>query len=58
MRSVNVYGKRPPYTKFITYPHALHHLELLQQSSFRQALKHQDVVQALHRQQYYVWANW
>ena len=46
---------RREYIKFITYPHCLHNLDLLMEESFREAIKHQDVIQALHRQQYSVW---
>lgn len=56
LRYLNYWRERE-YIKFITYPHCLHNLDLLMEPSFREAIKHQDVIQALHRQQYSVWLD-
>ncbi|TFK25558.1 SOH1 family protein [Coprinopsis marcescibilis] len=34
-----LYFKEPDYARFIHYPHALHHLDLLQHAQFREELK-------------------
>ncbi|KAA8496620.1 Mediator of RNA polymerase II transcription subunit 31 [Porphyridium purpureum] len=49
------YWKRPDYCKYIQFPHALHFLELLQDASFRAALKRPDYTLYLHQQQGYFW---
>lgn len=56
-RHTPLISHRREYIKFITYPHCLHNLDLLMEPSFREAIKHQDVIQALHRQQYSVWLD-
>lgn len=49
------YWKRPEYAKFITYPHCLHMLELLQDKDFRALLKNENVCEEIHLQQFYHW---
>ncbi|PVF94118.1 SOH1-domain-containing protein [Serendipita vermifera] len=46
------------FGRFIVYPHALHHLALLQQPSFREALKDPELRMRLEREQYLHWRTW
>lgn len=46
------------FGRFIVYPHALHHLALLQQPSFREALKDPELRMRLEREQYEHWRTW
>ncbi|KCV70813.1 hypothetical protein H696_03164 [Fonticula alba] len=51
-----MYWKQPQYAKYISYPHALYFLELLQCPTFRYQLVHStDIVQATHGLQYHYW---
>ncbi|CEQ41252.1 SPOSA6832_02944 [Sporobolomyces salmonicolor] len=59
-----LYFRRPQYSRFLQYPQALHHLELLtapgeKGNSFRKALKEQPLlVQELAGRQVAHWAGW
>ncbi|KAG8807803.1 suppressor of hpr1 [Serendipita sp. 400] len=46
------------FGRFVVYPHALHHLALLQQPSFREALKDPELRMRLEREQYLHWRTW
>ncbi|KAG8806823.1 suppressor of hpr1 [Serendipita sp. 399] len=46
------------FARFVVYPHALHHLALLQQPSFREALKDPELRMRLEREQYLHWRTW
>lgn len=42
-----LYWKKPEYAKFIVFPHALYFLHLLQEASFREALKRRTLPTAM-----------
>ena len=46
---------RPEYAKFITFPHALRYLQLLQQQRFREICKSAEFCQQMQRQQFGHW---
>ncbi|EJU04398.1 SOH1-domain-containing protein [Dacryopinax primogenitus] len=52
------YWRKRDYARFLAYPQALHHLELLQEDSFRKALSNHNVIVALDNQQYQHWRTW
>jgi len=49
------YWKDPEYAKFVIYPQALHFLDLLQHSNFREAVAKKEVAMNIHQMQYYHW---
>lgn len=49
------YWKKPAYARFIVFPHALYFLHLLQDPTFREALKRSDYTMLIHQQQGYNW---
>lgn len=54
-----LYFKEKDYARFIHYPHALHHLELLQHPQFRARLKKDDAFREyLHHKQFEHWRTW
>jgi hypothetical protein len=52
------YFHKPRYARFVHYPQALHMLELLQEESFREAVRNEQVVAELLRKQLVHWATW
>nr|GAT57766.1 predicted protein [Mycena chlorophos] len=46
-----LYFKEKDYARFIHYPHALHHLELLQHEQFRTQMRQDEFRDALHQKQ-------
>ncbi|RDB24815.1 Mediator of RNA polymerase II transcription subunit 31 [Hypsizygus marmoreus] len=53
------YFKEKDYARFIHYPHALHHLELLQQPQFRSEMKKDEFLREyLHQKQFDHWRTW
>jgi mediator of RNA polymerase II transcription subunit 31 len=52
------YFHQPRYARFVHYPQALHILELLQEESFREAVRSEQVVAELMRKQLVHWATW
>mmetsp|Transcript_42391 Transcript_42391/g.106951 ORF Transcript_42391/g.106951 Transcript_42391/m.106951 type:complete len:123 (-) Transcript_42391:1727-2095(-) len=52
------YWKKPEYSRFICYPHCLRFLDLLQLPTFRKQLVRQEVVEHIHRQQFYHWMHY
>lgn len=54
-----MYWKEKDYARFIHYPHALHHLELLQHAQFRSEMKKDDYFREfLHQKQFDHWRTW
>jgi len=54
-----LYFKEKDYARFIHYPHALHHLELLQHAQFRFLLKKDEFLREyLHQKQFDHWQTW
>ncbi|KAK2467852.1 hypothetical protein APHAL10511_000147 [Amanita phalloides] len=54
-----LYFKEKDYARFIHYPHALHHLELLQHPQFRARLKNDEFFREyLHQKQFDHWRTW
>ncbi|KAF8332629.1 SOH1-domain-containing protein [Cantharellus anzutake] len=53
-----LYWTDPEYARFVVYPHALHHLQLLQNEKFREALKNSDTAQWLSEKQFDHWRTW
>ncbi|KAF9453929.1 SOH1-domain-containing protein [Macrolepiota fuliginosa MF-IS2] len=54
-----LYWKEKDYARFIHYPHALHHLELLQHAQFRSEMKKDDYFREfLHQKQFDHWRTW
>ena len=51
------YWAGPNYCHYIVFPHCLRMLELLQQPSFRAALKRADFKEMVFRQQHYHWKH-
>jgi len=49
------YWKEPQYAKFVTFPHCLYILDLLQDKGFRERLKDPKVAEYIHVQQFYHW---
>jgi SOH1 len=50
-----MYWTQPAYVKFVTFPHALYFLPLLQREAFRTALKSPQYALLLHQQQGFHW---
>lgn len=54
-----LYFKEKDYARFIHYPHALHHLELLQHPEFRSVMKRDESFREyLHQKQFDHWRTW
>ncbi|KAK1225289.1 suppressor of hpr1 [Marasmius sp. AFHP31] len=54
-----LYWKEKDYARFIHYPHALHHLELLQHPEFRAIMKKDESFREyLHQKQFDHWRTW
>ncbi|KJA20787.1 hypothetical protein HYPSUDRAFT_778852 [Hypholoma sublateritium FD-334 SS-4] len=54
-----MYFKEKDYARFIHYPHALHHLELLQHAQFRSQMKKDEFLREyLHQKQFDHWRTW
>ncbi|EKM80785.1 hypothetical protein AGABI1DRAFT_112518 [Agaricus bisporus var. burnettii JB137-S8] len=54
-----LYWREKDYARFIHYPHALHHLELLQHARFRSEMKKDDYFrESLNQKQYDHWRTW
>ncbi|GAW05545.1 SOH1-domain-containing protein [Lentinula edodes] len=54
-----LYFKEKDCARFIHYPHALHHLELLQHAQFRTAMKKDEMFREyLNQQQFEHWRTW
>jgi len=52
------YWKTPEYVRFITYPHALHFLDLiLNNERFRREIANMPFRNFVHEQQYYAWQS-
>ncbi|KAH7916520.1 SOH1 family protein [Hygrophoropsis aurantiaca] len=52
------YWREKDYARFIHYPHALHHLELLQHSQFRAEMKKDEWREYLNQKQFDHWRTW
>ncbi|KAF8637944.1 hypothetical protein AX16_010577 [Volvariella volvacea WC 439] len=53
------YWKDKDYARFIHYPHALHHLDLLQHAQFRALLKKDEMFREyLNQKQFDHWRTW
>ncbi|KAI0041752.1 SOH1-domain-containing protein [Auriscalpium vulgare] len=52
------YWKEKDYARFILYPHALHHLELLQHEKFREEISKDGWRDFLSQKQYDHWRTW
>ncbi|PBK81913.1 SOH1-domain-containing protein [Armillaria gallica] len=53
------YFRDKDYARFIHYPHALHHLELLQHAQFRAEMKKDEFLREyLHQKQFDHWRTW
>lgn len=52
------YWREPEYARFIHYPQALHHLELLQNPQFCEDIRNEGWMQLLAEQQREHWHNW
>ncbi|KAG2113811.1 SOH1 family protein [Suillus discolor] len=52
------YWKEKDYARFIHYPHALHHLDLLQHAQFRSEMKKDEWREYLNQKQYDHWRTW
>ncbi|KAG8936836.1 suppressor of hpr1 [Tulasnella sp. 418] len=52
------YWQDKEYARFIMYPHALHHLDLLQNARFREALKKPETQSFLQHHQFEHWRTW
>ncbi|KAJ7497052.1 SOH1 family protein [Mycena latifolia] len=50
-----LYFKEKDYARFIHYPHALHHLELLQHAQFRADMRQDEFRDLLHQKQFDHW---
>ncbi|KAJ7124983.1 SOH1-domain-containing protein [Mycena epipterygia] len=50
-----LYFKEKDYARFIHYPHALHHLELLQHAEFRADMRQDEFRDFLHQKQFDHW---
>ncbi|KAH9895019.1 SOH1-domain-containing protein [Cubamyces lactineus] len=53
-----LYWKEKDYARFILYPHALHHLELLQHAEFRAEIGKDEWREALNQKQFDHWRTW
>ncbi|EJD51604.1 SOH1-domain-containing protein [Auricularia subglabra TFB-10046 SS5] len=52
------YWKQKDYARFIQYPHALHHLELLQNERFREEIGQDQWREYLNQKQFDHWRTW
>lgn len=52
------YWKEKDYARFILYPHALHHLELLQHAEFRSEIMKDEWRESLNQKQFDHWRTW
>ncbi|KAI9441618.1 SOH1-domain-containing protein [Lactarius indigo] len=52
------YWKEKDYARFILYPHALHHLELLQHAEFRSEIMKDEWREHLNQKQFDHWRTW
>lgn len=52
------YWHQPAYIQFLTHPHCLYFLDLLQTSAFRSALLNPNYVDLIHTQQFFHWTSW
>ncbi|KAI0033452.1 SOH1-domain-containing protein [Vararia minispora EC-137] len=52
------YWKSKEYARFILYPHALHHLDLLQDEQFRKDIAKEEWRDSLNQKQYEHWRTW
>jgi len=52
------YWKQPQYIRYISHPHCLYFLDLLQENEFREALLKPDFVNLIHSQQYWHWRSY
>ncbi|KZV71144.1 SOH1 family protein [Peniophora sp. CONT] len=52
------YWKRKEYARFVMYPHALHHLDLLQNERFRLGLSEDGLRDYLNQTQFDHWRTW
>ncbi|KAG9316195.1 SOH1-domain-containing protein [Chiua virens] len=52
------YWREKDYARFIHYPHALHHLELLQHARFRSEIKKDEWREYLNQKQFDHWRTW
>ncbi|KAJ7232768.1 mediator complex, subunit Med31, partial [Mycena haematopus] len=50
-----LYFKEKDYARFIHYPHALHHLELLQRAQFRADIRQDEYRDMLNQKQFDHW---
>ncbi|KAI0082047.1 SOH1-domain-containing protein [Panus rudis PR-1116 ss-1] len=53
-----LYWKEKDYSRFILYPHALHHLELLQHAKFRAEIAKDEWREYLNQKQFDHWRTW
>ncbi|KAI0675082.1 SOH1 family protein [Trametes maxima] len=53
-----MYWKDKDYARFILYPHALHHLELLQHAQFRTEIGKDEWREYLNQKQFDHWRTW
>ncbi|KAI0645486.1 mediator complex, subunit Med31, partial [Trametes meyenii] len=53
-----MYWKDKNYARFILYPHALHHLELLQHAQFRAEIGKDEWREYLNQKQFDHWRTW
>ncbi|TBU31731.1 SOH1-domain-containing protein [Dichomitus squalens] len=53
-----LYWKEKDYARFILYPHALHHLELLQHPEFRTEIGKDEWREYLNQKQFDHWRTW
>ncbi|KII91987.1 hypothetical protein PLICRDRAFT_50440 [Plicaturopsis crispa FD-325 SS-3] len=53
-----MYWREKDYARFIHYPHALHHLELLQHANFRSEIKKDEWREYLNQKQFDHWRTW
>ncbi|KDQ49377.1 hypothetical protein JAAARDRAFT_42943 [Jaapia argillacea MUCL 33604] len=52
------YWRDKDYARFIHYPHALHHLELLQHAQFRAEIRKDEWREFLNQKQFDHWRTW
>ncbi|KAL5506879.1 SOH1 [Sanghuangporus vaninii] len=53
-----LYWKEKDYARFLHYPHALHHLELLQNAQFRSEIGKDEYREYLNQKQFDHWRTW
>ncbi|KAF9793393.1 SOH1-domain-containing protein [Thelephora terrestris] len=53
-----LYWKEKEYARFVQYPHALHHLELLQHAQFRSEISKDEWREFLNQKQFHHWRTW